>query len=331
MRAPKSYFPNTVIFVTCSLEQGILLLPNPLCKLLILSCLGLAQKHHPIKICHYFVSGNHIHFIIYVENPDDIRGFFERFKTESAFRLNSLLGRRQISVWCKGFDSPTILDPETVVDRIAYIYSNPSKDNLEDSIDRYPGLNSWQAFNQGYIQHKTLCPYVSRTNCPYIGTEFVDYQLMAEVLSEEAEFSNEFVITPNAWLKAFKIPESKSLAIKQQIVSEVRRRESLARELRKQESKSVIGREAMLKQALDPYHLSSRDGKRMLCLAASKNLRKQFIAHIESLKKLAKKVQVHWKLGDFSQAFPLGLFPPMLPKLADSTLFFFSYPIYSDG
>ena len=42
-----------------------------------------------------------------------------------------------------------IAGPEKAKERIAYLYNNPTKADLEDTIEAYPGLNSWQDFLSG--------------------------------------------------------------------------------------------------------------------------------------------------------------------------------------
>ncbi len=136
---------NAVYFVTTSVEEGLMLTPNPLINLIITSCMARANILHPVKICHFIVQATHIHFILVVHNPDDLKGFMERFKTESAHAMNRLLGRKKRTFWCEGYDSPVILDPLKVVEKIAYIYSNPSRDGLLDTIEHHSsvGVNSW--------------------------------------------------------------------------------------------------------------------------------------------------------------------------------------------
>ena len=46
-------------------------------------------------------------------------GFMERFKCETAHAVNRLLGRRQVTVWCKGYDSPVILTLDDLVEKLA--------------------------------------------------------------------------------------------------------------------------------------------------------------------------------------------------------------------
>jgi hypothetical protein len=47
------YHPNkSVLFVTFTVEEGLLLLCNPLCLAIIQSCLAAAQSLYPVRICH---------------------------------------------------------------------------------------------------------------------------------------------------------------------------------------------------------------------------------------------------------------------------------------
>jgi len=95
-----------VLFVTFSLEQGLLLLANPLCLAIIKSCLARAQFKHPVTISAFVIEATHVHLILVVNNPEDIPGFIGYFKRESAHMLNRVLGRRKRTVWCEGYDSP---------------------------------------------------------------------------------------------------------------------------------------------------------------------------------------------------------------------------------
>ncbi len=42
----------------------------------------------------------------------------ERFKCETGHAVNRLLGRRQVTVWCQGYDSPAILALDDLVEKM---------------------------------------------------------------------------------------------------------------------------------------------------------------------------------------------------------------------
>ena len=182
MPSPWKYHPHgSVLFVTFSLEAGLLLLANPLSEAIVKCCLARAQTLHPVTISHFIVEGSHLHLILVVENPHDVQAFIGRFKTESAHMLNRLLGRR--------------------------------KQNL------------------------------------------------------------------------------------------ARRR--------------ARGRDKLISRPLDPDYQSQRSGKRMWCLAEKRSIRVRIINSLKALIERARAVYQKWFVGDFSERYPLGLYPPSMPKLAE--------------
>ncbi|WKZ56141.1 MAG: hypothetical protein QY326_05220 [Bdellovibrionota bacterium] len=83
MPSPRKYHPHgSVLFVTASLEEGLLLVANPLCQAIVRTCLARAQFLHPVRICHFLFEATHVHMLLVVDNPEDVSDFMERFKTE---------------------------------------------------------------------------------------------------------------------------------------------------------------------------------------------------------------------------------------------------------
>jgi REP element-mobilizing transposase RayT len=148
----KYHLHGSVLFATFSIEQGMLLLCNPLCEAILKSCLASAQFMYPVRVVAFLIEGTHIHLVLVVDNPDDVPAFIRHFKTESAHALNRILGRRKRTFWCECYDSRVVLTPLRTLMVLTYIYSNPAKDNLEMSIDNYPGVSSWKMFTKG--EHK---------------------------------------------------------------------------------------------------------------------------------------------------------------------------------
>ena len=88
------YHPHgSVLFCTFSLEEGLLLLANPLCQAIVKTCLARAIQLYPVRISHIIVEATHIHLVLVVINPDHVEAFFRQFKTDSAHMIYGLLGR----------------------------------------------------------------------------------------------------------------------------------------------------------------------------------------------------------------------------------------------
>ena len=320
MGSPLKFFPhNSVLFVTFSLEQGLLLLSNPTCQTIIKSCLARAQFLYPVKICHFIVNGNHLHLILVVQNPADVPAFIGHFKAETAHRFNQVLGFRKRTVWCDGYDSPVVLTPIRALMAVSYLYANVAKDCQEDAIDLYPGLSSWKMFQKK--EHKKQWKFLRRPAFKFIPKDahnLAGYTREAQRLDSETKSTHTFTIEPNAWLDAFGVTsEADQAAWNQRLVARVRAIEERSRNKRKAERKNVIGAQKLLRQPLTLDYRSKRSGKRMWCLSEKRSARVAFINFLKRKKAAAREVYQRWHTGDFSIPYPLGLFPPSFPKLAE--------------
>ncbi len=319
------YHPHgSVLLITFRVEEGLLLLSNPLCQAIIKSCLARALAVHPgFKISHIIVEGTHLHLLGVVDSPDDVPGFIKCFKTESSHAFNIILGRRKRTIWCEGYDSPVVLTPLRAAVAIAYIYSNPTKDNLVDCIDEYPGVSSW-----GMFQRKDCSKLWQRLRRFHYQKLAPDshnlrgYTKEAERLISNSKEAHPFTIYPNAWMEAFGVSDQKAQEdINARIVLRIRTLEARYKRVRERLGKKVPGRERLLSQPINPSHLPQNySGRRMWCLSEERSLRKAFIEFLGKLMAEARQVQRRWRIGEFSVPYPPGLYPPCMPKLVEPLL-----------
>jgi hypothetical protein len=52
-------------------------------------------------------------------------------------------------------------------------------------------------------------------------------------------------------------------------------------------------------------------------MSENRDLRIRFIQFLKSLFAEARSIRERWKVGDYSLPYPLGLYPPSMPKLAE--------------
>lgn len=316
-RPKKLFFHDSIHFVTLSVEEDFMFPPNPLINELIRKCLAQAQELHPIKVSALVVESTHIHMLVQVICPTDAADFFERFKTESAHAVNRLLGRKKRTVWCAGYDSPLIDDVDTIVDKIAYIYENPSKDALVESVDQYPGLCTWREFKRltprTRTTHKYETRYIARdkfTPLPEGPLKEKDYERMRRKLIHKRE-KNYFEVDFTSWMKRFGITDPhEQHEVNQEIIAKVREREAEHQKERESEKRSVIGRKRLVETEIGAAYRPNRNGRRMLVHALDKKFRKKQILWIRKLIAAGREVYERWKLGDLSIPYPMGLFPP---------------------
>jgi hypothetical protein len=321
MKRKMKYHPHgSVLFCTFSLEEGLLLLANPLCLAIVKSCLARGRELYPVRLCHILVEVTHIHLVLVVIDPDDVEAFFRYFKTESAHMINGLLGRDKRTLWCEGYDSPIVLTPTRALIAIAYLYSNPAKDNLETSIDRYPGFSSWKMFRSGKLtrQWKRLrrpqfTPITRDANNLRGYTK-----LAAEVLAASEDIQT-FTLEPNAWMESFGYHSlEQQQKLNEQLIARIRLLEERAEKKREREKKRVLGRDRLLVQVFDTSYRPKRLGRRMWCLSEKRSVRVKFIKVFKALMQKARAVRKRWKLGDVTVPYPPGLYPPSMPKLANA-------------
>lgn len=319
-RAMKYHPHGSVLFCTFSIEEGLLLLCNPLCESIIKSCLARAQELHPVRLCHITVEATHVHTVLTVINPDDVHGFIRCFKTESAHMINGLLGRNKRTVWCEGYDSPIVLTPTRAIVAISYLYSNPAKDNLETSIDRYPGFSSWNMFLSG--QTVRSWKRLRRHQFQRIPSDINNprgYAKLAENILLDSDELQTFTLEPNAWLDSFGIhSEEAQEKVNKRIISRVRFLEKRAEKKRLRNRHTVIGRERLKAQVFNTTYRPQRNGRRMWCLSEKRSVRMRFITFFKKLMREARDIRRRWKMGEVTAPYPPGLYPPSMPKLANS-------------
>ena len=148
MRKRKYYRPGDVIEISTRITSGLPLVPNEFINLIIEGYLARACAQFDISLNHYLFMANHLHIIFTVKDPDHVQKFVRLIKGRLSHAINKLLGRTKGVVWDEGFDDPKILDIDMLVTRLVYIYLNPAQANLVDSIEQYPGVNSWKYFKE---------------------------------------------------------------------------------------------------------------------------------------------------------------------------------------
>jgi REP element-mobilizing transposase RayT len=320
----KIFLPGSLHFVTTSVEEGFMFPPNPYIEELIKKCLSQAQAAHPVRISHFLLNTTHMHMMLSVIDPQDAADFMERFKTESAHAINRLLGRKKRTVWCEGYDSPLIKDLETAKSKIAYIYGNASADGLVDKIEQFPGFNSWRHFNtltpgaDSMMRISTyLLPRDAFTKLPAGSLKEDDYVRLRRLLVQGRK-SATFTVDLNSWMERLGVTEPEAQhEVNQSIIEDVRLRELNHREARKADGRGVMGRKRLVETAIGAHYIPARTGKKMLLHSVDRVFRREQLRWLRELIAEGRRVLERWRVGDFSEPYPMGLFPPTGIRLAE--------------
>lgn len=321
---PKFFFHGGIYFITTSVERDFMLPPNPLIREIILKSLAQAQKLYPIEIIDIIVLPTHVHLLVRILDPECAASFMERFKTESAHAINRLLGRRRSTLWCERYDSPYIPDLETALNKIVYIYTNPSNDGAVDRIDEFPGFNTFNLRVSSSIHPLKAGPIeigtyvIPRPSFTKLKSHSLDYYTKYRDGLVKGLQSAVVKITPNALFEKFGVYDDLSIQHYNQVIIErIRQKEALNRVERALAKKGVIGARKLTKMVIGSAFMPERSGRRMRVHCQNKALRIETLLWMRDLQRAGKDVRERWRVGDYSERYPMGLFPPNGFRLAE--------------
>ena len=326
-RPPTTLFPHTVVMITSRVQQGLPFVHTPLMEMILWSALAVAQSLHPIKVISLIVMGNHVHLIVLVEDPTQVESFMERFKCETSHAVNRLMGRRQVTVWCAGYHHPPILLLKNLIEKMAYVYANPVRAHLTDSIDNYRGVSSWEMFKSGNLSREVL--RIRRnfiTPLPKGHLSPAEHRREAAQVRALAKETYTFTITPDAWTTAF--PNQMTTdEFNQRVLKRIKEIEQEMMDAREKTDIALPEKHEIETRPIDTPYSPKTFGRRMWCICSDIPLRKLFITFVKDLREERREVRLAWARGDFSIPFPPGLFPSCPPMLANILPAFFKQAI----
>ena len=317
MRSRRLFAHNTVLSITSRTEKN---LPFTPCKLInqgIWGILARAQNLYDISVCHFVFMANHFHMIVVVKDPSHVSPFIGYIKQATAVMINTICGLRQNTVWTDGFDTPVVLTPDKVVERIKYIYHNPTKAHLVNSINDYPGLSSWHMYKNGIKETKHLwlrhSDFYQIDNLHTL-SESTQSKIIAKMAGDEPKHLP-FTLEPDAWMDCF--PEFANInkeEFNKKLIKEI-----LIEEREIQHEHGILGSERLKTQPVNREHKPEKYGKKLLCLSSNIDLRKRYIKLFKQVSQLAYDAYKLIKQGVCNVIFPPGTMMPsgkMLLKLS---------------
>lgn len=293
-------------------------------QLLIESALARAQRDKKVILCHYLWMGNHVHMLLVSLCPEGTVNFYQELQKKLADSLKRLLGRHRLSMWEGDPVVAEVLDVEGAIGRIAYLYANPARADLVDTVSAYPGVSTWSVFENApnsveaissksapWIRLPTIRPLSSRSL-----SERQDAALAARFRAG-ATRSHALEVHPNAWMKVFKIKGAERIEeINQRIRKLIEVNEQTARELRACSGKKLVGPEQLRRQEIFRPHEPKKRERRIFVIASDVEERMAYIEHHDRISKQCRELYLRMRQGDYSGAWPPGTFRPPLGVIA---------------
>jgi len=145
MGHPRRMFVHQgVYFVTNRVAEGLPFVPNEFINLLLWGILARAQEKYPsIVIAAWLFLSNHYHALLTVRgDPAELARFMNYVDGEIAKALCRLLGKHHCKVWAQRYHAAQLLTPETVLEQLTYLYTNPVVAGLVPSAQEWIGVST---------------------------------------------------------------------------------------------------------------------------------------------------------------------------------------------
>lgn len=303
-------------------KAGLPFRPGRLVNALIEGIIARAQRDKKVTICHYVWMGNHVHIILVTQDPQSCVDFYQEIQKKLTDAFKRLLGQHRLSMWEGDAVLAQILDLDKAIDRVAYLYANPSRANLVDSIGEYPGVTSFKAFmgadtlNYEYTVDVPWLrlPWLKRLKALFL-SQHDEHQYLAQILPKDAQCFP-LVLQPNAWMEAFKVGLDEDVAsVNQGIIERLGEKELEARIKRKSQGKRTPSKINLFKERIFAPHTPSKRERRIYVLSNCKKLRVAFVSAVKEFCARCSLCYQMLKEGIENIPWPSQAFRPAAPPL----------------
>ena len=307
-------------------RTGLPFPPNGVINLLIKSGIARVQRDCKVILCHQTWMGNHAHILVVAQDAENFKRFYTELQKYVTECLKRLLGIEHLLLW-EGRPMVAIIgDAGEVINRIAYIYANPARANLVDSIELYPGVSSFRVFERflnGRVEdsYTEEVPFIRISSIEKLGTRVVtpgqERNLLSQ-MTEEATETHLLVIQPNLWMTCFGITDDKVSFYNNEAMQTLRSNEAGSRKERIEKGFSTFGAEKLKIEPIYKPHIPKKKERKIYFLASTKEIRLQLYYAYQEFAALCKAALLSYLAGDSSVDWPPGSFKPPLTTLANA-------------
>lgn len=291
-------------------------------QLIVQGIIARVQRDFKVTLCHMVWMGNHMHMMIVAKDATQSKRFYGEIQKQLTESVKRLLGVPKLSLWDSNKTSVIHYgDAAGVIERIAYLYANPARAHLVDTISSYPGVSSWKAFTS--VEERVSAK--SSESCPWIRSRMIEKlrcravsreqdQFLVERLLREATEEHELILEPNAWMAAFGLRDCHVGEVNKQIYRRLQEFEAEARTLRTAKGFRVKGAGRLSTEELRMDYLPSKTSGKIAVYAKDPEMRCQMIREYEAFVEQCRHCYERWRLGDFSVEWPPGAMLPPAPQ-----------------
>jgi hypothetical protein len=325
------YFESQKLYaITCRTIKGLPFVATVYMKLLIRGIMARVQRDQKVTLCHFVWMGNHAHMLAIFHDPEQAANFYGEVQKKLTESLKALLGLNHLRLWEGRPVVARVGDLPGAIRQVAYLYANPARANLVDTISHYPGCSSWEAFQETLTSGtnnldtkvETSEIWVPYSKIPLLpGTALkkhadIDF---AALLTENGQ-PHALELYPNEWMRCFGVKSAEKVAyLNQAVLVQLAKNEQEHRNTRSDNNKGVLGERALRVQPITRQHTPKKSPtrRRVFVICSDNELRIQLIKKVKALCKLARQYYHDARQG-ILRGWPPGMFRPPLRPLASA-------------
>lgn len=306
-------------------RRGLPLVAYKLIELIIGASVARTQRDDKVTLCHDIWNGSHPHMLVVTKDSEQCTRFYGEIQKRITDAVKRLLGLKHLDLWEGTAMVAEVSDVEAAMERIAYLYANPAQDDLEDCIEKFPGVSSWQAFNkvESRIEAQTSeeYPWIRLPVIPRIPdralTPHEDRTITRELVKSSKQ-KHKVIRKPNAWMSCFGVETEEEIKeINAGIIRRLREKESKAREAREMKGKKVYGAYRLRTQKILQPHTPKKKSRKVFVMSSVNKLRMELIADYKEFCTKCRECLRRWRSGEYDVRWPPGAFKPPLPPLVN--------------
>ena len=325
-RHRREIYSGMVYEICMRTRRGIPFVRTRYMKMLLRSVIARVQRDGKVRVCHHLWMGNHPHIIVVAQDKRACTQFYGEVQKQLTDAVKRLLGLKHLNLWKNNATSVIpYYDLETVCYRIAYLYANPARAHLVETIAHYPGLSSYEEFLKAIAssslsaRYSTRCPWVQAPAIPPLPKGLAltrqEDRALSERWEEQAVVEHELIVEPNLWMKSFGVTTKEEIEeANRKILHYLTAFELEAEEDRRKLGRRVMGRKKLTVLGMDFKYEPKKPSQRIFVYSMDKELRVHLIQRYRAFCARCTECYERWKLGDFSVVWPEGaLLPPPPP------------------
>lgn len=314
-------------------RSGLPFPPLAVIRLLLASAMARTQRDHKVVVCHFLWMANHLHLLFIAKDAYAAACFYGELTKKITDYMKRLLGLPALELWeSRGATVSEVLDLESALSRITYVYCNPARADLVQSVDAYPGFSSWKPFASSPERsiHTELVPWIRQPSIKPIPCGASLSERQDRFLARSLELRNQrhveqLTVAPNAWYAVFGVTDTAEIErFNSRLFASIREREEVFAKQRQADGRHVMGVSKLKQLPIMRAHTPERDptDRKILFHTSDSELAVGFLARFREFCAQCREAFEACREGKSAVVgWPPGAFRPPMCPLANAVVY----------